>query len=266
MRRAVYSQGPLARAAIAGLALWGAPAWAADLTADQIAKKVEDNFRGFGGQRVDAELILRDPGGAERKQTLVQLSTEGTGADARRRNIIRFTAPAEIAGSALLTIEEPGSRDAQWLYLAHTREVKQVGETSWSAAFSGSELTFEDLTFPAAGRYQHSLAGTGTVDGRPCIKVQRVARFEGSAYARAVSCVDSERFVILTTEFFDRANSLVKKAAFSGYTEHAGKFRLGKFEMTNVQTGRSTSFVITKVQLGLKLSPQQFTPTQLARW
>ncbi len=262
---AVHFHRQWARVAVAGFALWSAPAWAAELTADEIAKKVEENFRGFIGQRVDADLVLRDPSGAERKQTLVQLTTEDAEAGGRRRNVIRFTAPAEVAGTALLTVEEPGSRDTQWIYLAHTREVKQVGETSWSAAFSGSELTFEDLTFPAASRYHHTLAGSGTVEGRACIKVQRVPRFEGSAYGRAVSCIDSERFVVLSTEFFDRADVLIKKALLSDYQTQNGKFRPGRFEMTNVQTGRSTSFVTTKVQLGVKLSPKLFTPAQLAR-
>ena len=250
--------------ALVPLALLAAPpALAEGPSAEDVAQKVEANFRGVAGLRVEADLVLKDASGAERKNTLVQMAGETP--EGVRRHLIRFTGPPDLAGTALLTIEIPGGRNQQWLYLGKTDNLKQISEDTWASAFLGSEFTYEDLSFPIASRYQHALLGDCSADGRAGVKLERKPRFEGSAYGRTVTCVDKERNVMLSSEFFDRSGKLVKTATFKEYKAYDTRWRPSEITLTNVQSKRSTVFREKKTDMSLKLSDSIFTTAQLRK-
>jgi hypothetical protein len=232
-------------------------------TAMEIIQKAEDNYRGFRGQRIEAELVLKDAAGAERIHKIVHLTRE---TPEGRQSLMRFTSPAEISGTALLTWEQSRGPDQQWLYLPKTGDLKQVSGANQSSSFLGSELTFEDLGFPRSDRYEHTLLGEDTIEGRACWKIERKPRYEGSSYSRLVTCFDKERHVVVSVDYFDRAGQLIKQMKFGEYKDAGGgKFRPTAFTVTNLQNKRSTVYRGTKMQTGLDLSANLFSTGQLAK-
>lgn len=230
---------------------------------DAIAEKVLANYRGYDGQRVRATLKFHDAHGDARTVELTQLWLERHPEDGAERSLIRFNAPPELLGTALLTRAVDKGDDDVWLYLGKTRELKRIAGTSKQSALLGSQVSFEDLSMPTPQRYSHETTGSDQVDGRACWQVDRRPRGE-SAYSRIETCIDKERFVQLRLRFYDRAGVLLKEAFASKVSEYpGGRWRPHQLRVENVQTGGVTLFEIRKFDVGLRLSPKLFSLAQL---
>ena len=113
-----------------------AVAFAGDPTGYKIAKQADDTQAGFIGQRFDSIMELYDASG---KKTVTykmkQFAIEGRKAnDNETKSLIRFIAPPDSKGTALLTHEKLGKEESRWLYLSETRQVKQISRPTRSTA------------------------------------------------------------------------------------------------------------------------------------
>src|SRR5690606_1272860 len=65
------------------------------------------------------------------------------GADGRGRALVVFTAPADIRGTGLLTVETARG-DEQQLYLPALPRVQRIAGSGRQERFAGSDFTYED--------------------------------------------------------------------------------------------------------------------------
>ena len=233
----------------------------------EIAKKAHDDSSGFKGQKHDSIMELYDPSGKRTVQyKLKQFALEGTADnDNTTKTLIRFIAPADSKGTGLLTHEKKGGSESRWLYLAETRQVKQIGGGSKSASFKGSELTYEDLSTETLDKYEYKRVGEAKVGGHDCWQVQAIPKFEGSGYSKMLSYYDKKTSVVRKAEFYDKAGKLLKVATTTKYKKVQGKWRPGHSECSNVQTKRKTIMKMGNYKLGIRLSPKLFTVSQLQK-
>lgn len=244
-----------------------AVAIAGDPTGYEIAKQADDKQTGFTGQRFDSIMELYDATG---KKTVTykmkQFASEGTKAnDNETKTLIRFIAPPDTKGTALLTHEKLGKEESRWLYLSETRQVKQIGGSSKSASFKGSEYTYEDLTTDSLDRYTYKNLGSAKVGADDTWKVEMKPKFAGSGYSKSVSYFHKKNSYVVKTEFYDKAGQLLKTATAKKWQKIQGKWRAHWTEMTNVQTKRRTILKTGNYKLGLKLSSKMFTVSQLQK-
>jgi outer membrane lipoprotein-sorting protein len=238
------------------------------MTGYEIAKKAEDmNGKGYKGERGDAIMELYGPDGkkvvAYKITTLVLEGTKDNG-DVTK-SLIRFLDPPDSKGTALLTYEKKGAEADRWLYLSETRQVKQIAGASKSAAFKGSEFAYEDMGGQGLDMYEYKLLGETKEDGADCYDVEIKAKYSDSGYSKHESCFDKTRFVVLRTKFYDKAGKLLKVAAFKNYKQIDGKWRAHASEMNNVQTKKKTIVKTGNIKLGLALSENLFTVSQLQK-
>lgn len=243
--------------------LISSPAFA--LTGFDIAKKAEENIIGYKSQRVNANWQLF---GADKKPTVVyktlQLTREGE-AGSGPKSLIRFLAPADTKGTALLTQENPESSDSRWLYLSETRQIKRISTANMSAAFKGTEFSYEDLLLKTLERYNWKLLGEKELSGKQTYVVERKAKFEGSGYSKAVVYFDKETYTPIQTRYFNPAGKPLKVARLSKYKKYNGKWRAHVIIMDNVLSKRRTAITFGAYKLGLKLPARIFTKAQLAK-
>ena len=242
------------------------PAFAQALTGQEIAKKSDaENNKGYKGQRAIATMTLYGPDGkATIRYQMLQLAKEGKGSTGPK-TLIRFTAPADTKGTALLTHEAIKGEDKRWLYLRETRQLKRISGSNKSASFKGSELSYEDLTTTVVPRYVWKLLGEKKIGGVPCYEVERRAKFEGSGYKRSIVYYHKQNFYPVEIRYFDRAGQPLKVAKFEEYKKYDGKWRAHSLVVANIQTKRRTTLKTDKWALGQSLPESSFTTSQLTR-
>jgi hypothetical protein len=78
--------------------------------------------------------------------------------------VIKFTAPADIAGSGFLSIESGGS-DETLIYLPALDRVRRIAGGQKGDAFFGSDFAYEDISGVDPDDYTHTLLETRRDDG-----------------------------------------------------------------------------------------------------
>jgi hypothetical protein len=126
--------------------------------------------------------------------------------------LIRFSAPEDLRGSALLMLQKGEHADI-FMYLPELRRVRRVTKRSVTGSMFGTDFSYEDFE-----RFQ-GLAADGDakrlpdeeVEGRKVFVVEgRPSRGEESAYERIVSFVDQERCIPVHTELYEKGERLRK--------------------------------------------------------
>ena len=108
----------------------------------------ERRDQGFGDQRAEMRMTLHGPGGRTATRTLTITEQEGT-AGTGDKTLMVFSAPADIADTALLTHEQSGpGDDHQWLYLPAYKRTRRIAGGDRSGRFVGTEFSYEDLASP----------------------------------------------------------------------------------------------------------------------
>jgi hypothetical protein len=236
--------------------------FAADPTAYEVAKRANDITNGFGAQTFDSVMTLYDGGGKKTVEyKLKQFTLEGD----TTMSLIRFIAPPDSNGTALLTHESKNGDEARWLYLSDLRQVKQISGSNKSSSFKGSEFAYEDLALDTLDKYDYTMLGSAKIGGRDCWHIARKAKFPDTGYSKTEACFDKEHGYVLEIIFHDRAGKKLKHAKASDYTKINGKWRPGVTEVVNVQNKKRTVLKNGNYKVGISLSPNLFTLSQLQK-
>lgn len=245
------------------LPAFSSPAFA--LTGLEIAQKADLNNQAYKGQRASTTMTLYGPGGEKTVvYKLAQLTREGSAKEGPK-GLIRFLAPPDTKGTALLTHEALAGEDERWLYLSEARATKRISGANKSASFKGSELSYEDLSTTVVPRYEWKLLGEKNVNGVDTYEVERVAKFEASGYQRSIVYFHKEHFYPVQIRFFDLAGQPLKVANFRDYKQYNGKWRAHYGEVVNIQTKRKTTLEAESFELGVDLPDSLFTTTNLSK-
>ena len=207
-------------------------------------------------ERIRVVIVLRDKAGREARREATMSFYHPPGKT--RRSLIRFLAPATIAGTAFLTWEKNGPDD-QWLYLPALGRVKRIAASGKTGTFAGTEFTYEDLGGRDLDEYEHRLVREETIEGEAADVVESIPRDEESGYSRILSWVSRERRVILRAEYYDRRGALLKRSTASQFEKADGVWRFKRVVMENLRTGRSTEMIVEERDPEAGLTPDDFT-------
>src|SRR6266851_7514482 len=90
--------------------------------------------------RATLDVTDRDGHTVRKRFTLSRVGSFGNG-----KTLVRFTDPPELRGVKLLSINQPGITDRQWIYTPATERVRSVAPRERSERFAGSDFTYEDI-------------------------------------------------------------------------------------------------------------------------
>ena len=207
----------------------------------EIAMAADQRDSGWVHVTADMEMILRNRAGKEsrRKITNRQLEVEGDG----DKSLSLFKHPKDVEGTAMLTFTHGLEPDDQWLYLPAVKRVKRISSKNKSGPFMGSEFAFEDLASQEIEKYSYKLLGEEDCgEGYQCYVIERIPQYENSGYTKQISWIDKQEYRNIKVEFYDRKGELLKTLEMFGFNEYPGGFwRADQFEMSNHQTGKSTT-------------------------
>jgi outer membrane lipoprotein-sorting protein len=218
---------------------WAAVASGADGT--QIFQEAARRDAGYGDYTSNVTMILNERGGSSivRKMQMSNLEAPGEGS----RTLVLFETPADVKGTTVLTATHASRDDEQWIYLPAFQRVKQISTANQTAAFMGSEFSYEDVNSIniQLAKFTYAYLRDEVLDGLPCFVVQRVPKYDHSAYSREVVWLDTRDYVIRRVDYFDRDNKPFKTLTGANYEKYLDRYyRPKQMTMVNLQNGKST--------------------------
>lgn len=184
------------------------------------------------------------------------------------KTLLRFLAPADVKGTALLVYDYENLDDSQWIYMPALRKVRRIVSTEKGKNFMGSEFTNSDMTRPNQQDFEYRLMGDTMLDGKKCWKVKATGKTDAvkqqNGFAASLSYIDRQTFLCYKVEYFDASEKLHRIQTLSDYKKlENGQYFACKMIMQNVQNNRKSEMIVDKFQSGSKLPENTFSSAML---
>ncbi len=226
---------------------------------------MEDRRRinsGYRDELVLYKMVLVNAKGDRSERSLELRTLEGP--DAGDKTLLIFRDPPDVRGTALLTHENRGGDDDQWLYLPALRRSRRIGSSNKSNSFVGSELAYEDLAPNEVTKHQYKYLREETLDGVPVWVIESAPRFKDSGYSRRELFVRQDNHQMARVNHYDLKGQLFKVGRWDGWWKVMDKWwRARTLRMENVQSGKSTILEVIDVKIGNGFSPADFSARAL---
>ncbi len=181
------------------------------------------------------------------------------------KRLIKFTAPADIAGSGFLTITQADGSEEKLVYLPALDRVRRIAGGQQGDAFFGSDFSFEDISGIDPDDYTHTLL---EVKDGPTYMIEAVpTAASGSVYERLVLEVPEATLVPSRVEYY-RDGALAKVLTVSGLTEVDGYDVATERRMETMVGGKVSTFTVIEqsdMKLDQDLPDELFTERYLRR-
>jgi hypothetical protein len=203
--------------------------------------------------------------GANSKVTKKSWTTLRIGAYGNSKSIIRFTAPAEVKGVALLVINHPDRSSDQWMWTPAIGRERRIALQDRSTRFFGTDFSFEDLEERDVDQYEYRLTGEEPIDGAACWRIEaRPRQGKGSQYTLTRTWIRKDNYVPAQYENFIQ-NQLARRLRQSDIRNVQGIWTAGTLEMTDVRRNSRTILRIEKLEYNVPMKDDDFTVPALRR-
>lgn len=190
-------------------------AQAADLTGREIMEKQKERHKVKSESAVETMLLVDKNNNQEKRQ--VKRYAKEVGKDLHRYLVV-FMSPADIKGTALLTWEQKGRENDQWLYLPAQKKMQRIAKGSKKNYFMGTDFTYEDMEPEDINNFHYTVLRTENInhDGKnyECYVIEAVpaneAKKQESGYSKRILWIEKKNLLTLKGEFYDRRDRLQK--------------------------------------------------------
>jgi outer membrane lipoprotein-sorting protein len=187
------------------------------------------------------------------------------GAHGDSKSVLRFTAPAEVKGVALLVVNHPDRASDQWMWTPALERDRRIALQDRSTRFFGTDFSFEDLEERDVNQYSYALRGEEAVDGTSCWRIESTPReSKSSQYTRSLLWVRKDNYAFARIENFIK-DQLVRRLVYSDIQNVQGIWTARQLEMTDVRRGSRTQLTLDKLQYNVPLKDEDFTLQAIRR-
>jgi hypothetical protein len=180
--------------------------------------------------------------------------------DQKSESLVIFSDPADVRGTALLTIEEHG-REVQKLYLPALGRVQTISSSQKSDRFMGSDFTYEDLGAQSPDDYIFEM--WAETDTATILKAQKK---ENSQYAYIHFYIHPDRYILTEAHYFNADDERIKRLVASNYQEVLPEvWRAGQMIMYDEQNDRYTTLSWSDRSVNSFIPSWRFTERGLRR-
>jgi outer membrane lipoprotein-sorting protein len=177
--------------------------------------------------------------------------------------LIKFVAPADVKGTAFLTIKKGGKEEMK-LYLPALKRVRRIAGSQKKGSFMGSDFSYDDISNLSGldiEDYTHELLRTEKEGG---VEVYVVASTPkpgvDSSYSKQVAWVPADTFVPRRIEFYkkDKLYKVLTNREVKPFAD--GKYLIPTLlEMENVTSGHKTVLEQKDLQIDVPIDDAVFT-------
>jgi len=210
--------------------------------------------------RATLDVTGKDGHTVRKRFTISRVGSFGNG-----KTLVRFTDPPEVRGVALLSINQPGLNDRQWIYTPATERVRSVPPRERSERFAGSDFTYEDIAERSLDDFTYQmLPAEDTIENHKTFKVEATpVAPDRSQYKYIYYWVAQDVPCILHAEMYDQEGRKVREMHASGLRKESGIWGARKTEMRSLLEGTKSVLTIDESYLNTGLDPALVTPEAL---
>ncbi|WP_282756078.1 outer membrane lipoprotein-sorting protein [Desulfuromonas thiophila] len=232
-----------------------------ELPADALARRL---FHRAVGQdmQMAGTMMLIDAQGHQRLRSYQTLRRD---ADGQRQVLIRFTAPADIAGTAFLVLESVATGETeQHLYLPALKRSRRIVASQKGRSFVNSDFTYEDMQRQPLENWTYRLAEPQTCLERPCqVLVSTPKPATDTAYGQVMTWVDEATAMPLKIEFYDPELRHCKSYRVERFSLVEGIATEMVVVMEDLRSGHQTSLRTEQIRYNSGLPASLFTTRAL---
>jgi outer membrane lipoprotein-sorting protein len=225
------------------------------MTGEQILEKMDDNR---DHRTVSAKATMEIHVGEEVRTKTMRIRgvTEGS------LSVVEFTNPEDRGTKYLMR------GDDLWIYFPDEDDVVKISGHMLKEGMMGSDVSYEDALEAdlLSGKYDISVAGEDTLDGKPCSIVELDAKVRDVPYYKRKMWVDKETFVAWKEERYAKSGKLLKVARVLEVEPVGGRHFPVKSEMVHaLRKDSKTIFEMRDIELDVEMDRDLFTLRYLRR-
>jgi hypothetical protein len=200
-----------------------------------------------------------------------QINTGPNNKDSKSIAIIVEPASERGIGMLSYSYDDSDKDNETWLYLSALGKVKRIAagsddeETEPTSMF-GSEISTEDQETGKLDDYTYSILQRGQYKGRPVAVIESVPtaqRLKSTRYGKVRTWVDTERFISLKIQMFDKRDNAIKQVSVSKIEKINGIWLARSMTFKNLVSQRLTNMKIKAITFGLDIDAAFLTQRAL---
>jgi Outer membrane lipoprotein-sorting protein len=202
------------------------------------------------------------------KVNLKRWTYERIGSFGASKSILRFTAPPEVKGVALLIVNHPDRASDQWMWTPAIERDRRIALQDRSTRFFGTDFSFEDLEERDVNQFDYKMLGEETIDGAPCWKVEsKPKESKSSQYTSSTLSIRKDNYVIAQIESYSNHSNakLVRRIHYSDLEKVDSIWTPRMVEVFDAGRNSRTVLKLEKLQYNAPMKNEDFTLEALRR-
>lgn len=211
-----------------------------------------------------ARMETYDKKGTVRSKKFTMRKLGGLG---NSKTLVRFTEPAEVRGVGLLSLNERGTTDRQWLYTPAIQRVRRIAAQERRQRFIGTDFTNEDMAERVLDDFTYKILGEGeVVDGRKTYKIEaRPVAPDKSQYAYIYIWVPVDVPYSVLVEMYDKSGQRLRVMKASDLVKISNVWVAKRIEMNSPTEGTKTVLLVDEIKFNTGLKEDLFTQQALEK-
>ncbi len=203
--------------------------------------------------------------GASNKISLKRWEFERIGSYGASKAILRFTAPAEVKGVALLIVNHPDRASDEWMWTPALERDRRIALQDRSTRFFGTDFSFEDLEERDVNQFDYKLVSEENFDGQQCWKIEsKPKESKSSQYTSSLLLIRKDIYVVIQIENYAK-DKLVRRIHYSDVQKQDGVWTPRTMEVFDANRQSRTVLKLEKLQYNVSMKDESFTLEALRR-
>jgi len=231
------------------------PAWTEKLTADEILRKVDDNYVTQGRVSTTTMIIKGSVGTRE-------LTSKSWVED--KNAFVEYLSPPREEGTKMLKLD-----DKLWIYSPSSDRTINIAGHLLRQSLMGSDSSYEDfMEDPVlSNSYDTELTGEEEMGGRSCWTLALTVK-EGQdvAYHSRKLWVDQERFLPLKQDLYAKSGKLLKTFTINEVFKVEGRWYPKNLNIKDIlKEGDGTDIIIESIEFDVDIPEHIFSKSVLRK-
>jgi hypothetical protein len=238
-------------------------AWGQD--AQELVRKSDRTHR-LPVEKVRSTMVLQSEKGDQRTLKFENLMVRDP--DGNDKLKLRFMAPADINGTALLNVSRKTGDDEQWLYLPSFHKTRRLGGAELGDRFVGSDLYYEDLKQRPVDDFKYTLLRSEKLPDGDCYVVEGLPASpevaKESPYGKLQVWLRKDILFPVRVRSFDKNLKPMKEAEFKDVKRVNGEaYQADMTTIVDVQRKHRTIITVEDRQTKIPVADDMFSQHKL---
>jgi len=196
----------------------------------------------------------------EKRWTYTRLGSHGAS-----KAVLRFVAPPEVNGVALLIHNHPDRASDQWMWTPALQRDRRIALQDRSTRFFGTDFSFEDLEERDVEQYDYRLLGEGPIDGAPCWKLEsRPKKSRSSQYTHSYLWIRKDNYGFAMVEGWKK-DKIVRRVQYRRIENVQGIWTARQMEVSEPDQKSRTVMRLEKLEYNVPMKDEDFTLQAMRR-